>query len=220
MDTWGVTYHYLDLSKPTVRTGVTCLVPAPKLAARWLTPLYSYSSQLWICLILVIFIEISALIIILSCYQKYFSQSSLTSAIEIVLKPIVLQPLTDSKMPVEIASILMIWLAHMLSLVITSTYSSGLASVMTLPRFENPIDTLQDLVDSNLEWGATHDVWITSIEQAKDPINLHLVKKFQAIPADELRQQSKSGKFGFAMERLPSGKSNSYSVICFYARFF
>ncbi|XP_018576987.1 uncharacterized protein LOC108915443 [Anoplophora glabripennis] len=28
--TWEVDYHYLDLSKPLVRTGITCLVPAPK----------------------------------------------------------------------------------------------------------------------------------------------------------------------------------------------
>lgn len=212
MDTWEVTYHYLDLSKPTVRTGVTCLVPAPKLTARWLTPLYSYSPKLWICLTLFILIEIITLIIILSCsQQKSYSQSTLGSALEIVLKPIVLQPLTDSKMPVQVASIIMIWLAHMLSLVITSTYSSGLASVMTLPRFENPIDTLQNLVNSNLEWGATHDVWITSIEQAKDPINVHLVKKFQAIPAEQLRELSKSGRFGFAMERLPSGIADKWS---------
>lgn len=30
-------------------------------------------------------------------------------------------------------------------------------------RYENPIDTVQQLVDSDMEWGATHDAWIFSI---------------------------------------------------------
>lgn len=28
--TWEICYHYLDLSKPSVRTGIALLVPAPK----------------------------------------------------------------------------------------------------------------------------------------------------------------------------------------------
>lgn len=28
--TWSREYRFMDLSKPTLRTGITCLVPAPK----------------------------------------------------------------------------------------------------------------------------------------------------------------------------------------------
>lgn len=51
-------------------------------------------------------------------------------------------------------------------LMIGNAYSGGLASVMTVPRFEKSIDTVQDLADRNLRWGSTHDAWIFSIQLA------------------------------------------------------
>ncbi|CAH1142289.1 unnamed protein product [Phyllotreta striolata] len=44
---WEDHYHYLDLSSPFIRTGITCLCPAPRLADGWLTPIYSFSKKMW-----------------------------------------------------------------------------------------------------------------------------------------------------------------------------
>lgn len=53
-------------------------------------------------------------------------------------------------------------------LVIDNAYSGGLASSYTVPKFEKSIDTIQDLIDSPLYWGATHDAWIFSITLSKE----------------------------------------------------
>lgn len=48
-------------------------------------------------------------------------------------------------------------------LILSSAYGAGLASTFTVPKFEPSIDTVQDIVDRGLEWGATHDAWIFSL---------------------------------------------------------
>lgn len=66
-------------------------------------------------------------------------------------------------------------------------YSSGLSSSVTVPkyvmtfylfeyhfliilefRYEDPINTVTQLVNSGLEWGATHDAWLFSILLSTD----------------------------------------------------
>lgn len=56
------------------------------------------------------------------------------------------------------------------SLLIASSYSSGLASSMTVPRYEGAINTVQELVDSGIQWGATSIAWIMSIMDAEEVI--------------------------------------------------
>ncbi|KAI8428944.1 hypothetical protein MSG28_007557 [Choristoneura fumiferana] len=48
-------------------------------------------------------------------------------------------------------------------LIIDNAYGGGLASSFTVPKYEASIDTVQDIVDRKMEWGATHDAWIFSI---------------------------------------------------------
>lgn len=51
----------------------------------------------------------------------------------------------------------------MTGLVLDNAYGGGLASTFTVPRYEPSIDTIQDIVDRKLIWGATHDAWIFSL---------------------------------------------------------
>lgn len=197
-------YHYLDLSKPLVRTGITCLVPFPKQITNWITFLTPFSSQVWLYMALFHFFTILTSTLMLICYKKYFSHTFLTLAIEIVLKPVVIQPLTKQTLSVQTFINQIIWIVQIFSLILVATYSSGLASVMTIPQFVDPVDSVKDFVKSNLDWGATENAWITSIEQAEDPVNTHLVKKFHSYSKQHLSQLSKTGHFAFSIERLPS----------------
>ncbi|KYB26332.1 Serine protease easter-like Protein [Tribolium castaneum] len=214
--TWEFCYHFLELSKPLVRTGITCLVPAPKLSERWLTPLFSYSSYLWFCIILTLVIAIFVLSLVLFCYnhnktlnlnyplkRKTTYIHFLESAVTIVLKPVFQQSLTLRELPIEIASKLLMGLVLLLALFLTSSYGSGLATVMTIPTYENAINTVEDFANSGLDWGATQDAWIMSIQNAEEQRYVKIVSKFHPISEEELFQFSKSGKFGFSIERLP-----------------
>ncbi|PSN43557.1 hypothetical protein C0J52_03708 [Blattella germanica] len=98
----------------------------------------------------------------------------------------------------------LVWLTIMF-LLITTSYSSGLASILTVPRFEPPIDTVSDLAYSKFLWGATHLAWVFSLREAHDPRTVLLLSHFQVLKASSLSKHAAVGDFAFSIERLPAG---------------
>ncbi|XP_068084386.1 uncharacterized protein [Anabrus simplex] len=96
------------------------------------------------------------------------------------------------------------WLLIVFVLV-TSSYSSGLASVLAVPRYEPPIDTVDDLAKSGIHWAATHEAWIFSLREATDPIVRFLYLQFQVFKEDTLHRRSTTRDLAFSIERLPAG---------------
>ncbi|KAI8420439.1 hypothetical protein MSG28_008929 [Choristoneura fumiferana] len=62
-------------------------------------------------------------------------------------------------------------------LIIDNAYGGGLASSFTVPKYEASIDTVQDIVDRKMEWGATHDAWIFSIILSEEGIKSKHINK-------------------------------------------
>lgn len=59
-------------------------------------------------------------------------------------------------------------LSLMQTLLISTAYISGLSAILTVPRFEHSIKTLQDLIDSKMEWGADDVSWVIPIMNSND----------------------------------------------------
>nr|CAH7750816.1 unnamed protein product [Callosobruchus chinensis] len=59
-------------------------------------------------------------------------------------------------------------MVFILNLFLTSIYSSGLSSIMTIPLYEKPIDTIYQFYESGLYWGALGDAWTFSLKDAND----------------------------------------------------
>uniref|UniRef100_A0A6P7F088 Uncharacterized protein LOC114324952 n=1 Tax=Diabrotica virgifera virgifera TaxID=50390 RepID=A0A6P7F088_DIAVI len=309
--TWEADYHFLDLSTALIRTGITCLVPAPKLAAGWLTPWYSYSNSMWALVgasfftcVVVHFIMTMLKTKMLIGSQTYFHgftpeeyKGTESSAMKIFAKEVnatykfvinnqdywgdifenwtgngLLGMVADDTVDIAFAAMghwgklhpyvdfsvtfvrsgvtcivpaplsidvtkksfgnsmlamvkiflvqcvddvdsppgrygtLFMGLLFMYSLFLSSTYSSGLAAVMTLPRYNHPIETVQDLLDSGIPWVAPHEVWIYSISTSEVPVFKAIIKAFLAEPSEEkMREYSKTRDYTFALERLPQG---------------
>lgn len=49
------------------------------------------------------------------------------------------------------------------TLLVSTAYSSGLSAVMTLPRYEPAIKTVDNLIDSGIAWGANDEAWLYTI---------------------------------------------------------
>ncbi|RZB40319.1 uncharacterized protein BDFB_007673, partial [Asbolus verrucosus] len=127
------------------------------------------------------------------------------SATLVVTKPTLQQGLTEAETPLEPSSKFIMFLMLILSLFLTNIYSSGLAAVMTLPRFEDAINTAADFAWSEVQWGATDADWLLMIRNSSQPQDVRIVSKFHIHSYEELRELSKTGKFGFIIERLPFG---------------
>ncbi|CAG9560515.1 unnamed protein product [Danaus chrysippus] len=90
-------------------------------------------------------------------------------------------------------------------LVLDNAYGGGLASTFTVPKYEPTVDTIRDMVDRKLEWGATHTAWIFSLSLSQEPMIKQLISQFKTYSAEELVEKSFTRQLAFSIEILPAG---------------
>ncbi|XP_044745332.1 probable glutamate receptor [Coccinella septempunctata] len=207
---WEFVYHYMDLSMPYIRSGITCLVPKPKILNGWLTPLFSYKATLWILVIANFVFNVLLLFHIVSHLQKEYEFNTnkrasfiLLDAFWILLKISLGQTFHGRKNSFIIIERLVLASFFLVYLILNSAYFSGLASIMTVPRYEDPIDTISSLAESNIEISGLFEDWILSIKEIKEDAYGRIVQRYTAASEKELRILSKQSNRAFFMERLP-----------------
>lgn len=92
--------------------------------------------------------------------------------------------------------------------IISNSYTGALAGVLTAPKFEAPIDTIEEMARRNIEWGAPSDIWIMSIIDAAQKDLQTVVSRFEIKSYEEFYRLSQTRTFGFGIEELNYG---SYS---------
>ncbi|XP_049286717.1 probable glutamate receptor [Anopheles funestus] len=206
-------YHeslFLALSKPISRTGVTCIVPKPLPLSSWLIGVLPFSTFLWLAVLATILVSTVFEVIISFVTQKFRTSEShrvdvcesMMGIISIFILQAVL--LRNNRNPYS-SQMILIGSLLFVGLMIGNAYSGGLASIMTVPRYEKSIDTVQDLADRNLRWGSTHDAWIFSIQLATQPTIVRLLENFVTYPKDVLHAKAKHRDLAYSIERLPYG---------------
>ncbi|KAF5283307.1 hypothetical protein FQA39_LY17354 [Lamprigera yunnana] len=212
--TWAHEYRFLDLSKPVVRTGITCLVPSPRLTDGWLTPLLPFSLEMWLYFVLsliLIFITLFGSTTLISKRKRKQKTVKVNYAVIYnqifirITKIFLVQSVATTNKSVDIALKYMFTL-FLYSLVISASYSSGLAAIMTIPRYTGVINTVKDLANSDIKWGATQDAWIYSILEEQRPEYVKILDKFIPTEEENLLRMAKTKRFAFSIERLPSGQ--------------
>nr|ARO70543.1 antennal ionotropic receptor 41a-2 [Dendrolimus punctatus] len=192
---WYEEYRMLDFSVAGIRTAITCLAPSPRLLPSWELPFLPFSWYMWYAVILTfIFASIGLIIakrcsadqVFLTVFGILISQSHYSA---------------DSTWKVRRVTG---WLL-ITGLILASAYGGGLASSFTIPKYEPSIDTVQDLVDRKLEWGATHDAWIFSLTLSKQPLVKQLVSQFKTYTSDQLKKKSFTRSMAYSIEKLPAG---------------
>lgn len=197
---WYHEYKFLGLTNMITRTGITCLVMKPHIKAGWFLPVFPFQMNLWYAVIASSVIGVIGLRIV-SRFST--NKETIITSILTVFQIFVLQ---SKKITITQFAYLMIIVSVLLiALMIGNAYAGGLASVMTVPQYGNAIDTVQDLADSDLEWAATHDAWIFSIQQATQPMMKTILKKFRTFPKEELAARMVQQNLAFSIERLPYG---------------
>ncbi|XP_055633891.1 glutamate receptor ionotropic, delta-1-like [Toxorhynchites rutilus septentrionalis] len=207
---WFHESMFLALSKPISRTGVTCITPKPSLLSGWMTPILPFSKYLWIA-VLATFV-ISTIILLFMNYVVYnvmlktnhrldVSESFMVVGSIFILQTVLLRINRNKfvSQMVLFASVLFV------GLMVGNAYSGGLSSVMTIPRYEPPIDTIQELADSDMIWASTHDAWIFSILMATQPTIIKLLQNFQTHTKEVLHGHTKRRDISYSIERLPYG---------------
>ncbi|XP_013186387.2 uncharacterized protein LOC106131739 [Amyelois transitella] len=194
---WYEEYINLDFTIPTVRTAITCVAPSPRLLASWEMPLMPFSLYMWIALLFAFIYACISLTIANRCSTD---RVLLTTFGMLITQS---QPDTAVGKTWRVRSVTA-WLL-ISGLVLDNAYGGGLASVFTVPKYEPSIDTVQDLIDRQMEWGATHDAWVFSLTLSQDPRIKQLVNLFRVKATDDLKQLSFTRKMAYSVEKLPAG---------------
>nr|AXF48852.1 ionotropic receptor IR21 [Lobesia botrana] len=191
---WYEEYRVLDFTAPIIRTAITCIAPAARVLTSWDLPLLPFTWLMWLCIIFTFFYASLALFIAQRSADKIFLST---------FGMMITQTRNDKGDSWRIRSITG-WML-VTGLIIDNAYGGGLASSFTVPKYEASIDTVQDLVDRRMEWGATHDAWIFSIILSEEPLVKTLLGQFKTYPAETLKAKSFSRSMAFSIEHLPAG---------------
>lgn len=214
---WFHEYQFVDFSIPYIRTGITCLAPKPQLLSTVLLPIRPFKLITWL-LVFFILLKACAVLYVVKKLDIYLLGSAsgnqtqrhgqwFTTKADTILRTfgfMVLQAYNTKSIESTSIRHLVNWL-HIMFMLLATSYSSGLASILTVPSYEPPVDTVTDLVNSQLQWGATHDAWIFSLREATEPKMKTLLSRFRALPKEVLYNNSFKANFAFSVERLPAG---------------
>ncbi|KAG7299522.1 hypothetical protein JYU34_016485 [Plutella xylostella] len=97
-------------------------------------------------------------------------------------------------------------------LLIDNAYGGGLAAAFTVPKYQGSIDTVQDMIDTKLLWGATHPAWLFSILPSKDPKIKQLISQFETMDGKKIEKNLIAERMATLIEKLPAG----YFAVCDY----
>ncbi|XP_037887617.1 ionotropic receptor 21a [Glossina fuscipes] len=209
MYSWDIDYIFLDMSMYLVRSGITLLTPAPRRLASWLLPLEPFQYNLWLAIIIYLILEMLALIFMYkfentvvgrsrSWYQNFQFGYSTT------LKLFVSQAGIECVQSITLRGLLFTYFLN--DIIITSIYGGGLASILTIPSYEEAADTVERLRSHNLKWTANSLGWVYGIRNADDELTMAIMKNFHLYNDEQIAEMSQNRlDMGFTLERLPFG---------------
>ncbi|XP_068147451.1 glutamate [NMDA] receptor subunit 1 [Drosophila tropicalis] len=214
MYTWYDDYMYLDLSMYLVRSGITCLVPAPRRLASWYLPLQPFQGTLWAAVLACISIEIFGLVLahrseevlyVMSASARDGWLSSCKFAFALTFKLFISQSGNSRARSMTVRVLL--FACFLNDIIITSIYGGGLASILTIPSLDEAADTVERLRGHHLHWAANSEAWVSDLRGSDEPLVLDLLQNFHIYNDKQLLDlaQDKRVHMGFAVERLPFG---------------
>ncbi|XP_061393557.1 ionotropic receptor 21a-like, partial [Musca vetustissima] len=203
-------YIYLDMSMYLVRSGITCLVPAPRRLASWILPLEPFQFTLWLAVLVYLFVEVISLALTYRFETRFVSAmsdswpESLNFGIVTTLKLFVSQ--SGSKKVISQTVRVLLFTCFLNDLIITSIYGGGLASILTVPSYDEAADTLDRMWSHKLQWAANSEAWVSAIRNAEDDRINGILENFFIYSDEKLEQLASSpSSWGFTVERLPFG---------------
>ncbi|XP_073969277.1 ionotropic receptor 21a-like isoform X3 [Rhodnius prolixus] len=208
---WLEPAYYLDYSDTWLYAAATLLVPKPVPLGGWRVPFLPFDLAMWTAVFLSL--AISSFCISFASWlinrKRYnvdvYKLLGINDTILMILGMSVLQPPSRQLSDNHVSINQMVTSVAIMCLLLTSCYSAGLSSYLTVPQFTNPIDTFDELSASGLYWLAIHEAWVYSLQQVEDEKVQAVVKHFRKLSEERLLSEAPKGKYGLAVERLPAG---------------
>ncbi|XP_058827155.1 uncharacterized protein LOC131687124 [Topomyia yanbarensis] len=199
-------FQFLDSSQYIAKSSITTLVPGAKLLPTSLTLTYPFTNIVWfsIFIMMVIMTVVHHMITSLNLQHRETFQPPIEKSIFDMISIY----LDQGIFPNSVSSSYRVLLSFILlsGVILSNSYSSGLACVLTIPRYGKSIETIHDLAQSPYRWGAPDWAWVFSLLEVDSADIRQVVAKFDMIPDEEkIYQRTLPGDFGVAVEVLNGG---------------
>ncbi|XP_055545677.1 uncharacterized protein LOC129730396 [Wyeomyia smithii] len=203
---WFQLFSYFSFSIPIQWIGITCLAPRPTLVPSWKIIFMMFTKTVW-AVVVVTFILISFIENIWPkkldaplAHRKGLSWSFLNVLAAFLLLPSYLRRSRPSEIVMSLALVMGTFL-------IGYVYIGKIHSILAVPVFQPPIDTVIDLAESGLPWNAPHEVWMYLLKGSENPYILKLLQTFNVAPIPNLHAIADIGKEPLVMASLHNGHS-------------
>ncbi|XP_030371626.1 uncharacterized protein LOC115621922 [Scaptodrosophila lebanonensis] len=216
----GCIYNWYDgiteTSHTIARSAVTILGPAPALVPPWRTNILPFNGATWLVL-LGTFGACSLALYVLK-YSSYFFKKTrseraffhaqkLEKSILDIFALFIQQPSAPTTFDRFAPRI---FLATLLCATITleNIYSGQLKSLLTVPIYSAPVDSVQKWAQADWKWAAPSIIWVHTVENSDLVQEQILARNFEVRDYDFLYNASFSPNYGLGVERLASGVFN------------
>ncbi|XP_058448778.1 uncharacterized protein LOC131428753 [Malaya genurostris] len=203
---WYQLFQYFSFSAPIQWIGITCLAPKSTLISSWKIIFMMFTKPVW-AMVIASFIIISIFDRILprhyntvSSQRKSLSWSFLNVLASFLLLPSYLRRDRTSEVIVSLVLITG-------TFIIGYVYIGKIHSILAVPIFQPPIDTVIDLAESGLPWNAPHEAWTFMLKGSENPYIQQVLRTFNVAPIPALHRIADEGKQSFVMATLHNGHS-------------
>ncbi|EDW24331.1 GL23463 [Drosophila persimilis] len=213
----GCIYNWYDgiteTSYHIARSSVTILGPAPAPLPSWRTNILPFNGATWLLLISTmvicgVFLYVMKFASFRLGYGRYepefhhakkIEQSLLDTFALFIQQPSA--PLSFDRFATRF------FLATLLCATITleNIYSGQLKSLLTVPFYSAPVDTIEKWAQAGWKWAAPSIVWVHTVESSDLGIEQILARNFEVRDHSFLSNASFSPNYGLGIERLVSG---------------
>ncbi|XP_062557001.1 uncharacterized protein LOC134221843 [Armigeres subalbatus] len=203
---WHQLFRYFSFSIPIQWIGITCLQPRPHLIEYWKIIFMMFSSTVWVVL-LATFIVISLLDYYIptdigkwSPNRKGLTWCLINTFCAFLLLPSTMRRNRASEVMLSVA-------LSIFTLIVAYVYIGKIHSILAIPVYDPPIDTIIDFAESKLRWNAPHEVWMYLIAESENPHIKQLLTKFNVAPIPKLEVIADLGVEPIVMAKLHFGHS-------------
>ncbi|XP_037029071.1 uncharacterized protein LOC119069082 isoform X3 [Bradysia coprophila] len=199
-------HFFLDLSAPFTRSAATVMCPKPKQRIGLVLLVLPFSNMMWAAEFATLFACIMAIILARLASSRLHREQPVVSTSSTWFEVWAISLLQSRNFVLRhLPETIITVCALISSMLIASAYSGELAGMTTVPQFEEPIDTNRQFAERKMKWGAWHHAWVTSLEDAPDPIVEYLFNSFELISTEALGTRPYSDDFCYPLETLQYG---------------
>ncbi|PSN32794.1 Ionotropic receptor 41a5 [Blattella germanica] len=222
---WPKGFQAVDFADTHMRSSVVLVTARPKLKPGYLVPLMPFDGVMWGavagslvgCIYALYGLQKFCDIVLGRPEDRLSPYSNLDySALRSIAMLLNQGPVFawDSSIPRHVPARHFVGWFQFMGEVISDTYNAGLASVLSSPRYEKPIETIHDLATKNVIWAANHISWIWSIEEDESPELQKITRNFRLLSEEEMiAAGKKNGEMGFVLEKMQGGHFTTESHI-------